>query len=102
VIATRQARYWLVASIVIVVRDFDIDGYRIPAGTPLTISVPSALRDPSVYADPDRFDIFRKDHPRWHPIFGAGAHRCVCEALARVEMEESARDNCTAGPRLAA
>ena len=73
----------------IVVRDFDIDGYRIPAGTPLTISVPSALRDPSVYADPDRFDIFRKDHPRWHPIFGAGAHRCVGEALARAEMEEA-------------
>jgi hypothetical protein len=73
----------------IVVRDFDIDGYRIPAGTPLTISVPSALRDPSVYADPDRFNIFRKDHPRWHPIFGAGAHRCVGEALARAEMEEA-------------
>jgi cytochrome P450 len=72
----------------IVVRDFDLDGYRIPAGTLLTISVPSALRDPSVYTDPDHFDIFRKDHPRWHPIFGAGAHRCVGEALARVEMEE--------------
>ena len=72
----------------IVVRDFDLDGYRIPAGTLLTISVPSALRDPSVYTDPDQFDIFRKDHPRWHPIFGAGAHRCVGEALARVEMEE--------------
>jgi cytochrome P450 len=54
----------------IVVRDFDLDGYRIPAGTLLTISVPSALRDPSVYTDPDHFDIFRKDHPRWHPISG--------------------------------
>jgi cytochrome P450 family 103 len=31
----------------------------------------------------------RTDHPRWHPIFGAGAHRCVGEALAKAEMEET-------------
>ena len=49
----------------------------------------AALRDPDVYAAPDRFDIARTDHPRWHPIFGAGAHRCVGEALARAEMEET-------------
>jgi len=73
----------------IAVKEFDIDGYRIPPGTPVAISVLSVLRDPEVYADPDRFDIFRNDHPKWHPIFGAGAHRCVGEALARAEMEET-------------
>lgn len=72
----------------VAVRDIEIDGYIVPAGTPIAVSLVSALRDPEVYADPDRFDIARADHPRWHPIFGAGAHRCVGEALARAEMEE--------------
>jgi cytochrome P450 len=55
----------------------------------VAVSLLSALRDPDIYADADRFDIFRADHPKWHPIFGAGAHRCVGEALARAEMEET-------------
>jgi hypothetical protein len=69
--------------------DFDLDGYRIPAGAVIAVSIPSALRDPEVYADPETFDIRRSDHPRWHPVFGAGAHRCAGEALARAEMEET-------------
>jgi hypothetical protein len=73
----------------VALRDLDVDGYHVPAGTPIAVSLISALRDPDVYAEPDRFDITRSDHPRWHPIFGAGAHRCVGEALARAEMEET-------------
>jgi cytochrome P450 len=73
----------------VALRDLDIDGYLVPAGTPVAVSLLSALRDPEVYADADRFDITRTDHPRWHPIFGGGAHRCVGEALARAEMEET-------------
>ena len=69
--------------------DMEIDGYRVPAGTPIAVSLLSAMRDPDVYADPDIFDITRADHPRWHPIFGGGAHRCVGEALAKAEMEET-------------
>ena len=55
----------------------------------LSVSIISSLRDPEVYAEPERFDIFRTDHPRWTPAFGAGAHRCAGEALARVELEET-------------
>jgi cytochrome P450 len=73
----------------VALRDLDIDGYRVPAGTPIAVSLLSALRDPEVYADPDAFDIRRTDHPRWHPIFGGGAHRCLGEALAKAEMEET-------------
>jgi transposase len=47
------------------------------------------LRYPNVYAAPDCFDINRGDHPRYHPVFGAGAHRCLGEALARGELEEA-------------
>lgn len=73
----------------VALRDLDIDGYLAPAGTPVIVSLLSVLRDPDVYASPDSFDITRADHPRWHPIFGGGAHRCVGEALARAEMEET-------------
>src|SRR6185295_16223580 len=71
------------------VRDFEIDGYHVPAGTLIGPSIVSVLRDEETYAEPERFDITRTDHPRWHPIFGAGAHRCVGEALARAELEET-------------
>lgn len=71
------------------IRDFEIDGVRIPAGQPVSMSVLAALRDPDVYPDPDRFDIRRTGLPRWNIAFGGGAHRCLGEALARAEMEES-------------
>ena len=73
----------------IAAQDMDLDGYSIPAGTPIALSLLSIMRDPDVYAEPDRFDIHRTDHPRWHPIFGGGGHRCAGEALARAEMEEA-------------
>ncbi|MBY0420916.1 MAG: cytochrome P450 [Parvularculaceae bacterium] len=69
--------------------DLDIDGCRVPKDSVLSWSIMSSMRDDEVYADPDRFDIFRTDHPRWSPAFGAGAHRCLGEALARAELEET-------------
>jgi cytochrome P450 len=73
----------------VAVRDIEVDGFLVPSGSPIAVSLISALRDQDVYADADTFNIRREDHPRWHPIFGAGAHRCVGEALARAEMEET-------------
>jgi cytochrome P450 len=73
----------------VAVQDLDVDGFLVPAGTPVAVSLLSALRDPEVYADPESFNIKRDDHPRWHPVFGGGAHRCVGEALAKAEMEET-------------
>jgi cytochrome P450 family 103 len=49
----------------------------------------SGARDEEAYERPDVFDIRRTDQPRLLPAFGAGAHRCIGEALARVELEES-------------
>ncbi|WP_158284896.1 cytochrome P450 [Hoeflea marina] len=66
----------------------EISGVELPAGVMLRISNMSAMRDPELYAEPDRFDIRRNDHPRLHPVFGAGAHRCIGEMLARIEMQE--------------
>jgi hypothetical protein len=65
-----------------------IGNVTLPAGVVLRVSLLSALRDPDLYAEPDRFDIDRGDHPRLHPVFGTGAHRCIGEMLARLEMQE--------------
>ncbi len=69
--------------------DIDLDGVVVPAGNIIAWSIMSAMRDGDVYAEPDRFNIFRDDHPKWNPAFGAGAHRCLGEALARAELEET-------------
>jgi hypothetical protein len=73
----------------IAVSEFELDGWIVPPGTFTLFSIVSATRDPDVYANPDVFDIARTDHPRWHYAFGGGAHRCLGEALARVEIEET-------------
>ncbi|NWG45846.1 MAG: cytochrome P450 [Alphaproteobacteria bacterium] len=69
----------------------ELDGYTINPGQVILLSLVSSLRDPAAYSDPERFDISRTDHPRWHLAFGSGPHRCIGEALARVEMEEALR-----------
>ena len=70
-------------------RELEIEGVVIPQGRVVSMSVLAGLRDPEVYPDPDRFDIRREGLPRWNIAFGGGAHRCLGEALARAEMEES-------------
>jgi len=70
------------------VADIELDGHVIPRGSPVLLSTMSALRDPEVYIEPDQFNLMRP-MGRWHPVFGGGEHRCLGEALARVEMEEA-------------
>ena len=80
--------------------DVDVDGTVIPAGQLVTLSMMSAMRDEAAYLQPDTFDIRRTDQPRLHPIFGFGAHRCIGEALARAELEESLSAIAARIPRL--
>lgn len=70
-------------------RPLEIEGVVIPEGRVVSMSVLSGLRDPDIYPEPDRFDMTREGLPRWNIAFGGGAHRCLGEALARAEMEES-------------
>lgn len=68
--------------------DIEIGGHILPANRPCTLVTMSALRDESWYPDPTRFDITRAQQ-KWHPVFGGGAHRCLGEALAKIELEEA-------------
>jgi cytochrome P450 len=72
----------------VTLEDIELDGWVIPANKMLSLSTLSAMRDPTLYAAPDTFDIRRTDHPRKHMVFGMGAHRCLGEVLAAVELEE--------------
>jgi cytochrome P450 family 103 len=72
----------------------------VPRDSILSLSTLSAMRDPALYAEPDRFNIRRSDHPRRHLVFGLGVHRCLGEVLARVELEESLAALCHRLPRL--
>jgi cytochrome P450 len=69
-------------------RHLDVGEWRIPAGTLVSLSLAGANRDPSVYADPGRFDL---DAPRAEGQigFGGGAHHCLGASLARAEMQEA-------------
>ena len=76
----------------------EVGGAWLPAGVMISVSTLSASRDPALYAHPDRFDICRTDHPRLHPVFGLGPHRCIGEMLARIEMEEGLAALVSAAP----
>ncbi len=65
--------------------DADIDGVICPAGQPRLLFLAAANRDPSTFADPDRFDISRDPNP--HLSFSAGGHFCLGAPLARMHGE---------------
>jgi len=68
----------------IALRDYELDGVRIPQGALVEAWNGAANRDPGHYAEPDRFDIFRKRDR--HFAFASGPHVCLGQHLARVEM----------------
>ncbi|WP_115577081.1 cytochrome P450 [Xanthomonas campestris] len=72
----------------VTLQDIVLDDTLVPAGKILSLSTLSALRDPALYLDPERFDIQRTDAPRRQLVFGGGVHRCLGDALAMIELEE--------------
>ena len=67
-------------------RDVVIDGQAIPAGAKLLIVMASANHDGEHFTDPDLFDIHR-DNAGEHLTFGYGAHQCMGQHLARLELQ---------------
>jgi cytochrome P450 len=66
-----------------IVEPVELGGIAMPAGTPVTLCIGAANRDPAQFPDPERFDIAR--NPNRHLAFATGAHQCAGMALARLE-----------------
>ncbi|MFJ6657354.1 cytochrome P450 [Streptomyces sp. NPDC091377] len=64
--------------------DVELSGTLVRAGESVLPAIPSANRDATVFADPDRFDPAREPNP--HLGFGYGIHRCLGAPLARLEL----------------
>jgi cytochrome P450 len=65
------------------VEPVELGGIALPAGTPVTLCIGAANRDPNQFTDPENLDIGRT--PNRHLAFGTGAHQCAGMALARLE-----------------
>jgi cytochrome P450 len=65
------------------VEPVELGGIAMPAGTPVTLCIGAANRDPGQFADPENLDVGRT--PNRHLAFGTGAHQCAGMALARLE-----------------
>lgn len=63
--------------------DIEWHGEVIPRGDLVLASLASADRDPSMFENPNQFDIHRT--PNRHIAFGQGIHYCLGAPLARME-----------------
>lgn len=64
--------------------DTTVEGVRIAAGDYVVVAVQSANRDPALHPDGDVLDVARD--PGAHIGFGHGAHSCVGQQIARIEL----------------
>jgi cytochrome P450 family 142 subfamily A polypeptide 1 len=65
-------------------RDVELHGETLRKGEKLLLLYPAANRDERVFDDPETFDITR--NPNDHIAFGFGAHFCLGNRLARLEL----------------
>jgi cytochrome P450 len=72
-------------------RDADLGGTRIPAGSQLCILYASANDDDAKFPEPRRLDIDRPNVGA-NLTFGSGIHKCVGIALARMEIKVAAQE----------
>ena len=73
-------------------RDIDVDGYRVRAGTELMVGISALHRDPGLWDDPLTFDPDRfspensAGRDRWQYLpFGGGPRSCIGDHFAMLE-----------------
>ena len=64
--------------------DTELRGRAIKKGDWLWLAYPSGNRDEEVFGDPETFRVDR--NPNRHLAFGYGAHLCLGQHLAKMEM----------------
>ncbi|MFF0380362.1 cytochrome P450 [Actinoplanes missouriensis] len=69
----------------IAVEDIELHGVTIRAGDGVVFELAGANYDPAEFPEPDRLDLTRP--ARSHHAFGYGAHQCLGQSLARVELQ---------------
>lgn len=69
----------------VAVADTELGGVPVRAGEGVVTVNPAANHDPAVFADPDQMDLDRG--ARNHIAFGYGAHQCLGQNLARLELQ---------------
>ncbi len=81
-------RYFTIAEVAssrVATEDAEIGGVLIRSGEGVVALAHAANRDPAAFPEPDDLDIGRTS--RHHLSFGFGAHQCLGQNLARVELE---------------
>ena len=70
--------------------DTELNGQRIAKDEKLVLWYPAANRDPSVFPDPDRFDLTRENFDK-HVAFGHGPHKCLGSRIALMQLQSAFR-----------
>ncbi|WP_103354137.1 cytochrome P450 [Amycolatopsis sp. CA-128772] len=68
--------------------DARVGSREVRAGEWLVAALNSANRDEEVFTGADELE-FGRESPRTHVAFGFGAHQCIGQQLARVELQEA-------------
>ena len=71
-------------------RDIELGGQRIREGDKVVMYFGSANRDPARFDRPDELILSRT--PNEHLAFGAGAHACLGQHIARIEIDAMLRE----------
>lgn len=79
-IASPTSNMWRVAK-----TDYTLGGVSIPAGSMVLLKYFSSNHDESMFEEPMKFDITRKNVNR-HIAFGFGTHVCIGQHLSKLEM----------------
>jgi cytochrome P450 len=76
-----------------VTEDVEMSGGTLPGGAVVLPNLAAANHDPTVFEEPQRFDVhrFAVAPPNSHLGFGHGPHYCLGANLARMELQEAFR-----------
>ena len=68
--------------------DTEIKGQKIAKDEKVVMWYGAANRDPSIFPDPDRFDMMRPNVDK-HLAFGHGVHKCLGSRIAQMQLKLS-------------